>query len=271
MSARPEHFAFRTPHSALIEYEPRFIEEAVFYAVRGRQGEPVFRAERDRLYEVGDPEAREAGFHAFHAAWFERLNLGEGLDEALREQPSVAANVTRCLVASASSSGDEGAELFVSRESGQAGAQGRAVVIRLKPETLTLPDRLRLLLRHELLHIADMLDSHFGYEPRLPASAVDPARERLLRDRYRVLWDAYIDGRLARLGWAPAGARAVRLSEFKRAFPMLGEFTEMFFDRFFSATSFRHAELVAVVVEPEAVLRHPPELHREPDASARAA
>ncbi len=270
MSARTEHFAFRIPHSALVEYEPRLIEDAVFYAVLGRQEETAFRAERDHLYEIGDPEAREAGFHAFHAGWFERLGLGAGLDEALREQPSVAANVARCLVASASSSGDEDAELFVSRESGLAGAPGRALLIRLKPETLTLPDRLRLLLRHELLHIADMLDPRFGYEPRLP-SAAGPARERLLKDRYRVLWDAYIDGRLAVLGWAPASARAIRLGEFKRAFPMLGELTEMFFDRFFGATALRHAELVSFAVEPEAVLRHPLELRRQSDGSARAA
>jgi len=264
-------FAGECPTGDLaIEYEPRLIEEAVFCAIRGRREETAFRAERDRLYEIGDPEAREAGFRAFHASWFERLGLGAGIAEALGEQPSVAAGAARCLVATAPSSGEEGAELFVSSGNGPAGARGRTLLIRLKPVTLTLPDRLRSLLRHELLHIADMLDPRFGYEPRLPPSAAAPASERLLRERYRVLWDAYIDGRLAVLGRAPAGARAARLGEFTRAFPALGEVAEAAFDRFFGAATLSHGELVAFAVEPEAVLR-PPSNDREPDGSAAAA
>jgi hypothetical protein len=271
MSAWPEHFAFRIPHSALIEYEPRLVEEAVFYAVRSRREEPLFRAERDRLYEIADPEAREAGFRAFHAAWFERLGLGERLDEAFREQPSIAPNVGRCLVAVARSSPDEGAELFIASENGPDAAQGRTLLIRLKPEMLIFPDRLRLLLRRELLHIADMLDPGFGYEPRLSPSVAGRAHERLLEDRYSVLWDAYIDGRLARRGWAPPAARAARLGEFKRVFPMLGELMEAAFDRFFGAAALSHAELLAFAVEPEAVLRPLLESHGEPGGSACAA
>jgi hypothetical protein len=235
----------------VIEYEPRLVEEAVFYAVRARREETAFRAERDRLYEIADPEEREAGFRAFHAAWFTRLGLGEGLDDAFREQPSVAANVVRYLVASASAGREEGAELFVSPESRREAAHGRALLICLKPETFTLSGRLRPLLRHELLHIADMLDPDFGYEPRLPLSGADPSYQRLLKDRYGVLWDAYIDGRLARLGWALPDARAARLSEFQRAFPMLGALAEACFDRFFGAASLRHAELLAFAFAPE--------------------
>ena len=238
----------------VIEYEPRLVEEAVFLAVQGAGEGRAFRRERDRLYEVADPEARDAGFRAFHAAWFDRLGLGSGIALALQEHPSIAASTSRCLVAHASSSPDEGAELFVSPESGTNGALRRVVVIRLRPETFTLPDRLRLLLRHELFHIADMLDPRFGYAPRLPVTDAGPSHERLLRDRYRVLWDAYIDGRLSRLGWAPPGIRADRLSEFARAFPRLGERTEEAFDHFFGAASLSHAELVAFAVNPESIL-----------------
>ncbi len=237
-----------------IEYEPRLVEEALLLALQGAGEGRAFRRERDRLYEVADPEARDAGFCAFHAAWFERLGLGSRIALALEECPSIAASTSRCLIAHASSGRDEGAELFVSAESGADGALRRAVVIRLRPETLVLPDRLRLLLRHELFHIADMLDPRFGYTPRLPLTDAGPSHERILRERYRVLWDAYIDGRLSRLGWVPAEIRADRLSDFARAFPMLGERTEEVFDHFFGAASLSHGELLAFAVDPENVL-----------------
>lgn len=238
----------------VIEYEPRLVEEAVLLAVQGAGEGRAFRRERDRLYEVADPEARDAGFRAFHAGWFDRLGLGSGIVLALREHPSLATSVSRWLVAHACSSRDEGAELFVSSESETDGALRRAVVIRLRPETLTLPDRLRLLLRHELFHIADMVDPRFGYAPRLRVTDAGPSHERVLSDRYRVLWDAYIDGRLSRLGWAPPGIRADRLSEFARAFARLGERTEEAFGHFFGAASLSHAELVAFAVNPESIL-----------------
>jgi hypothetical protein len=234
-----------------IECEPRLVEEAVLCALKGQAEETRFRAERDRLYEVADPEAREAGFRAFHAEWFERLGLGRGIAQALQERPSVAMNVTRCLVVSASSGRDEGAELFVSPDNGRGESPRRAVVIRVRPETLSIPRRLRFLLRHELTHIADMLDPRFGYEPRLRVSEALPTRERLLRERYRVLWDAFIDGRLAQSGWAPAGIRAERLRDFACTFPMLGERTEEAFRRFFEGTSLTHADLAAFATDPE--------------------
>lgn len=238
----------------LIEYEPRLVEEAVFRAVRGREEEAVFRTERDRLYEIADPDARETGFRALHAAWFDRLGLGLEIARALQAQPFVAARIARCLVAFASSGGDEGAELFVLPENGDAEPLQGAVVIRLEPATLTLPDRLRSLLRHELLHIHDMLDPRFGYAPRLPMAEAGPAHEQLLRDRYRVLWDAFIDGRLVRLGWAPSGIRDERLKDFALAFPMLGERTEEAFGRFFDGACLTHAELVAFAVDPGGAL-----------------
>jgi hypothetical protein len=227
----------------VVEYEPRLVEEATLLAVAGHQGELAFRRERDRLYEIADAEAREAAFRAFHAAWFQRLGLGRSISWALKERGLILRAAERCLVAYAASAREEGAELFVAE-------QRRSVAILLAPATLLAPERLLEFLRHELLHIADMLDPHFAYEPWLPSSAGGPAQREPLKDRYRVLWDAYIDGRLSRLGRAPAGVRAERLGEFRRAFPTLGERAEAEFERFFTAASLRHAELMAFAVDP---------------------
>jgi hypothetical protein len=236
------------------EYESRLVEAAVLLALRGHAEEPGFRAERDPLYGILDSEAREAAFRAFHAAWFERLGLDREVARALRERPSIALRADRCLLAHTSSGRDESAELFVAPGNGEGKSCRGTVVLRLRPETLARPAGLREFLRHEFLHIADMLDPRFAYEPWLPPSEAGPAHEPLLKDRYRVLWDAYIDGRLSRLGQAPAGRRAERLGEFKRAFPMLGHVTEEAFDRFFTAVFLRHDDLVAFAVDPESIL-----------------
>jgi len=235
----------------VVEYEPRLVEEATLLTLRGAEAEPAFRRQRDRLYEIADPGAREAEFRALHAAWFERLGLGRTIGQALGERMSVVRAARACVVAYAASPRQEGAELFVRPpEEGTREADRRSVVLRLRPERLLAAPQLLEFLRHELLHIADMLDPCFAYEPWLPSADAGPANRELLKDRYRVLWDAYVDGRLSRLGWAPAGVRAERLSEFRRAFPALGERAEALFERFFSAALLRHAELMAFAVDP---------------------
>lgn len=243
------------PHALAVEYEPRLVEEATLLALRGTGEEAAFRRERDRLYEIADPEAREAAFRAFHAAWFERLGLSRAIGWALRERAAIICATRACVVTYAASARQEGAELFVRPpEEGTREADRRSVVLRLRPERLLAAPQLLEFLRHELLHIADMLDPCFAYEPWLPSADAGPANRELLKSRYRVLWDASIDGRLSRLGWAPAGVRVERLAEFRRAFPMLGEGVEEAFERFFGAPTLRHAELVAFAVDPASML-----------------
>ncbi|MFQ5830181.1 MAG: hypothetical protein ACE5JD_13645 [Candidatus Methylomirabilia bacterium] len=241
-----------------IEYEPRLVEEAVLLAVPGSAGEAEFRVERDRLYEISEPEEREASFRALHAAWLVRLGLGQEVERAFAEHPSIAASTHRGVAFSASSGRDEGAEIFVSAADGASGAARRTVILRLRGQTLAIPERLDAFLRHELLHIADMLDPRFGYEPQLPSSPAGPVYDQLLRERYRVLWDAFVDGRLMGRGQAAAGLRVERLGEFSRTFPMLGEQTEEAFERFFGGVNPTHPELVAFATDPPRALgRHP--------------
>jgi len=237
----------------MIEYEPRLVEAAVLAAVRERPEEPGFRAGRDALYPIPDADERETRFRVFHATWFERLGLGAAIMEAVREQPALPASGCRCLVALAPSGRDEGMELFVAEATGPSAAPRRTIVLRVRPEAFTQPERFRAFLRHELGHLADMLDPRFGYTPGAgPQTGALP--DRLLRERYRVLWDARIDGRLQRLGWAPAGIRAERLREFAATFPMLGERTEEAFGRFFGATALTHADLVSFTAAPAQAL-----------------
>lgn len=238
----------------LLEYEPALVEEAVLVVIRGQAGEPELRTRRDALYTVADPDAREAGFRALHADWFSRLGLAEAVAERVREQPSIPAGARRGLVVLARSRRDEGADLLVAPGTDGRGEAERTLLLRLRPETFGAPDRLRALLRHELLHVADMLDPGFGYATLRPGSTGGALPDALLRERYRVLWDALIDGRLVRWGWAAPGVESERRREFAAAFPMLDPHAEAVFARVFGGTLGTHAALMAVAGEPETAL-----------------
>jgi hypothetical protein len=222
-----------------VGWERPLVEAVVLAAVRGRPEEARFLGERERQYEIADPEAREEAFAALHRAWFERLGLDQPLASALAECPGIAGRCGRGIVARAFASADEAADLLV------APPAPPTVLVRVRAATVCVPERFLRLLRPELLHVADMLDPAFGYEPRLPPAEDGLDRGRALADRYRVLWDAFVDGRLLRAGRAPASVRAERRADFARAFGELGAETDAVFARFFSATDLTHVDLVA--------------------------
>jgi hypothetical protein len=225
------------------EFEPRLIEEAVFLRLRGDPREGEFYQSRDRLYLLPEGEEKEKKFQELHAAWFVRLQLGSTLAEALAEQPLLGEGAQRCCVLPARSGQDEGADLHRWRAAEPADG---VIVIRMTVPRLLDAQRLRPWLRHELMHVADMLDPAFAYSPEWPEGTPDPAAKNLLRERYRVLWDVWIDGRLQRRGWLPEGERARRLEEFAAAFPHLGpeRFAEIF-----DAETQTHAGLLGMALQ----------------------
>ena len=129
-------------------------------------------------------------------------------------------------------------------------AQPKIVFIRLRPESFLDPEALLTFLRHELLHVADMVDPRFGYMKDLLASDTGPSYDAILRTRYRVVWDATIDGRLARKGWAKPGCREVRLKEFSRTFSMLNAAVTEAFSRWFDGEAHTHAAIMAFAQDP---------------------
>ena len=222
------------------EFDPRLVEAAVLAATRRPPVHGDFHAERDTIYPVAEPERREAAFQALHACWFTRLGLDRPFRGALAEQPAIAAGCARWLVAQARGRREEAADLLIAPD------VGPTLLVRVTPETVTAPEMLWRLLRRELLHVADMLDPAFGYEAALPPGAAGPGRAGGIRESYRVLWNAWVDGRLVRRGALPATARGERLADFLRAFPHLGAGAEAAFDRVFDGARLTHAALMAV-------------------------
>ena len=233
-----------------IAYDAVLVEESVLLAERRLSPAEAgsFRAERDRLYSVEDPDEREARFEELHGRFFLQLGFDRPLHEVLAERPELLLRSRGCRILPAVSRQDEMAD--VRAEIGAPAEAAPSIVIRLRPQSLLDPETLRTLLRRELLHVADMLDPAFGYRKELPGIDTDPAMVNLLRERYRVLWDASIDGRLCREGLLDLRARALRLFEFARAFPMLSDRAETAFAPWFDGPRPTHAAIVAFIQEP---------------------
>ncbi len=238
-----------------VHFDPPFVEDVVFLALRRHPEAKAFYSKRNSLYEIAGPEDRERAFEDFHRRWFIRLGLAEPLTQAIHEQPLLTANVMLCAVARAPKKAEEGAELFVRSQEGPGEKERKTVRILLRPESLLDPVALLTFLRHELMHTTDMLDPSIGYEPLLPVLEGGISHDRLLKDRYRVLWDVTIDGRMVKRGWAPESTREERLHEFCRVFPMFGEEGPQVFSRFFDREPHSHAELVAFACDPRAKLK----------------
>jgi hypothetical protein len=233
-------------------YTPRLIEEAVFLAQHDSDISAEIQERRSRIYEITDADERERRFSELNRSWFDRLGLGKVIGQSLQEQPLIGTHVERGFVVGATQAKEEGAELFVAPDEVENGHGRRTLRLLIRPESLLNAEELRPFLRHELFHISDMLDPAFAYEPTLPKAEGGPTYDTLITNRYRVLWDVTIAGRMLQRGWCAATVRDEEISNFRHAFPMLDGESDEFFKRFFDAAEPHHTELAAFAFDPRA-------------------
>jgi hypothetical protein len=236
-----------------LEIDPRLAEESVLLAVESSSTEVrrSFRQQRDPLYEMTNREEQESRFRELHGRWFVHLRLAESLLQVLADHGTVRQSTSRCAVVAATGAKDELADLHGDQESRGAADHSKPVlVLRLRPPTLCDREALLALLRHELLQVDDMLAPEFGYSRTSVRVTGAPPLESLLQERYRVLWNTTIDGRLAARGQLRSTHEELRRQEFRAAFPMLGEAGDAFFADFFQGNLVPHQELLAFAAAP---------------------
>lgn len=206
-----------------IEFAADLVEDAVFLEVLrrekagDRQEIRAYRAKVDPLYEKeSDQEERNIQFQDVHEEFFRKLGLEQRLFGLIAEFSALHTGLAAIIFVKASSRKEEGAELFVQPEKNEA--EGRTAVVKLRAELLLEIEDLALVLRKELAHISDMVDPAFGYEPSLGETGEDIARENLIRDRYSLLWQVYVDARLQRQGKLSKNVLDVHRKMIRRAF-----------------------------------------------------
>ena len=225
-----------------LEFDPRLMEGAVLLRISDHTQEAEFHQERERIYEIRDEEKRDQRFCELHQRWFVRLDLAHAVESALGDYPLLKRDTRGCRVMFAMFSKQEGADLY--------GTSPATIVIKLRPLSLLDASTLLTFLRHEFMHLHDILDPCFAYQLELPQSEVGPTYDNLIRERYRVLWDTWIDGRLFRQNRASADVKQRRQAEFKATFSMLGEGWEAKFSQWFNWPVRRHEDLLAFALHP---------------------
>ncbi|MDP6620258.1 MAG: hypothetical protein QGG90_12590, partial [Nitrospinota bacterium] len=140
----------------------------------------------------------------------------------------------------------------VEEEGARLNAEKTCLSFRIHPLSLLDEGRLAYLIRHERIHVQDLLDPAFGHDETRPLSDGSPVSEDLLRDRYRTLWDLSVDGRLERIDRLPEGVRDQRAAEFGALFRTLGqERTRRIFETLWSGPRREDADLRQMVLSTE--------------------
>jgi hypothetical protein len=194
-----------------MEYDPNLVEQTVFLAARrDARLECDLHQAVDPFYKMADEEGRSRAFREVTGEFFRRLHLDRIVPSFVAERPLIGQHIRACVVFEAAHGKAQSADVFVKEESAGGEQTQRTLVIRLCPESLLDAARLAPWLRRELLHAEDMVDPVFGYS--VNDIAGEPHERRLVLDRYRVLWDIYVEARLVREGRSEA-AKAPRLWE----------------------------------------------------------
>ena len=228
-----------------IEYDPGLVERAVDHAVYADPKlEAALHRETDRLYALPRSRDRNVAFVGAFGAFFERLGLDAALRRLLAERPIIGRSVGACIVGPALRARHESAELLVRGHEGEVVRGDRTLMLHVLPQTLADPESFARRMRPELVHVADMVDPAFRYR----RSQIEglPARRNLIKDRYRVLWNVYIMGRLVREGFGVGVSRSRLRAQLVQVFGIeTGEAADLALARVFDAGSLTHDQLFA--------------------------
>ena len=234
-----------------LRYDEDFLEAAVFLCASGRrEGVPSlqiarFQREREKLYAILDPDERNTAFFKLHLDWFREWGLENLITALLKEFPLLTAKLAVLAVRKTRGKSDEGAELYVN-DVGE-----RNAILALRPESFGRDATLQDYVRHEFTHLSDMLDPDFGYLPTLNLPGLNGAQQRLARERYRLLWDITIDGRLSAAGHTPMQTREQHSAGFARGYSFWPEQRRAeSFDALWLNASPRHDDFLALIADP---------------------
>jgi hypothetical protein len=234
-----------------LRYDEDFVEAGVLLCASGQcpgiSSLQIgrYHREREKLYGILDPDERNSAFFRLHLEWFREWGLEAALTEPLREFRLLGSVLTNLVFRKCRGKDDEEAELYIN-EAGQ-----RTGVIALRAERLAQASALGAILRHEFTHLQDMVDPAFGYRPELPWTGAALGSQRLARERYRLLWDVCIDGRLTRAGSQTVATRDQRWLAFRDAFPFWEESKQAaIFDSLWRNLDINHESLQKLVSDP---------------------
>lgn len=227
-----------------LRYAPALMEEIVHLetARREKAGEPGLSWEylkrSDDIYEELPIKQRERAFQILHEEFFKVLEVSATLPKVLGEFPILCEQIRVVAVSRAMRRRDEEADLNAGKD---------VVGVKVRSERLHDTDAAQRFLRHELMHVQDMLDEGFGYDLTVGFGGLLPGLVEIVRNRYRLLWDIFIDARIERNGWKSVSGREKRWAEFDAMYLKLpAQERKVKFDDFWQQNDLTHPELMTL-------------------------
>lgn len=202
-----------------IIYDPQLVDDIVYKGLAKRESNGdlelynEYHAQRDAIYDL-ELEKRPKHFKELDNDFFGRLGYDAYLNDILEEYPNLKECIEDVHIRRATTKQNEGSNVV---------DKGRKILIRLYPEQFVEGTSIHKVLRHELMHVSDMMDKDFGYKDE--EYNCSPMEERMINDKYRLFWDIYVDGRIERSGKDTIAGKGERIKEFDSYFIKLPQET----------------------------------------------
>ena len=202
-----------------IVYDQQLVDDIVYKGLAKQEASgdlalyKEYHEKRDAIYEM-EEESRPRKFRELDSDFFNRLGCDVYIKEIFDEYPDIKEKIESVHVRRATTRQNEGSNVV---------DEGRKVIIRLYPEIFIEGiNEIRRVIRHELMHVSDMMNKEFNYNVNEEFSP-SPMEERIMRDRYRLFWDISVDGRLVNKGLETTATREERKREFDSFFSKIPE------------------------------------------------
>ena len=206
------------------EFDPSLIEEVIFreLKVREERGDYALTDEyhslTDPVYENFPLDERPAQFKKIEWDFFKKLGFLKPIKEVFDEFPELEEKVLGGIIAKAKNPFDEGSDLV---KGPNEGTDKKRVIVKLLSDRFRDVAYLKKLIRHELMHVVDMLTESFGYrDERL---GCNPMEESIITERYSTFWDIFVDSRLIRKGRDTTSDKEGRYREFESLYKKIPE------------------------------------------------
>ena len=175
-----------------------------------------FHERRTHIYETVGKEGQKQAFQTLNESFFRALGLDKSFSDHFQEFPLLQSSDIDMYVKSTFQKRQERSELFID-------GSARTLILSLRVLQAIDPQLLAPFLRHELMHISDMVDPDFQYDPNPAMGGVGQVEEELIRDRFRVLWNLYVSARLVQRGHEPFIPFNNLKGEFEQSFSHIDE------------------------------------------------
>jgi hypothetical protein len=190
-----------------IEYDPKLTEEIVSQGIKDLEQEgnmripDQFRAECDPIYDkypIADRDDIdfEDAFRGIYRRFFKILGYDDLILSALSEYPVIDEHVGEIIVKVCYAVEKEEANLPKRKIEDPERGPLSVVTLAITSARFFEKEGLKIFLRHELMHVTDMLDPEFCYDDS--PLGVTPSEECIVKNHYALIWDIYIDQRLIR-------------------------------------------------------------------------